>query len=304
MRLCLLALGTLLVTGCHIPRASFVRTETKEFETQPLNALRAETFNGRITVTPSMDDAVHLTATYKGYGATEEEARVNADKMSCEVSAEDGELILKAKKPSGQWSGSVAMELQVPPYCKLDLYTSNGSIQVDDNRAAVRTRTSNGTVELTNIYGNMAVGTSNGKIVARNVTGNAQFKTSNGTISFEGVLEGDDNSFRTSNGSVKVKLPMDQVVHLAAGTSNGRIRCDLPTQRIMVEKKKSYEAIVGNGAAEEVEAKLTISTSNGSVSIQPMELPEMPGEIQLEGEMDTPLELSTDAEVSGPIQLP
>lgn len=301
MRVLLLALPVLLITGCHIPRYSHQRIVEKEIESSPLTGLSLKTFNGSITVEPNADNRVIMEATYKAYGESEEAAVANCEQIQTEIGGEDGTLTLRALKPKGQWMASASFKLLVPVGCVLDLNTSNGTVTVVGNEAGVEVTTSNGTVHLERIRGSATAKTSNGKIVGTDIMGPIDFSTSNGSVTLAGFIQGDENKIHTSNGSVKIRLPVDSIVQVKASTSNGSIRCELPTQRIMVQKKRSYEAIVGDGSLEGEIPKLKISTSNGSVKINPILDEEMPETTEFPEALEVVTE--TTAEVSAEISL-
>ena len=303
MRFLLLSLPVLLFSGCHAVQTSFSRSETKDLETTPLTEVRVSTFNGGISVTPSTDEMVHMTVTYKAYGHTQEEAQFNCEKLNCEIGADNGVLTLQVPKPAGQWSPSAVFALQIPPSCKLDLKTSNGKVDVLGSEGNVAINTSNGTVELKNIAGDTKVKTSNGRIIAKNVFGAIDLHSSNGKINFAGQLIGDQNRITTSNGSVNVSLPPEHLVHVTAKTSNGSISCQLPTQRVLKEKKRSFEAVVGEGNVDAATDRLSIETSNGSVKFLAVEPEEMMEPTLPKMEIEAEGEITTDAEAEAEITL-
>jgi DUF4097 and DUF4098 domain-containing protein YvlB len=276
MRLASLIVVSCIVTGCAVPKFEHIRTEKQSIETraidaaaevEPLTRIDLTTFNGAIDVKPHDSDRVSLEVTYKAYGDTEEQAKQNAELLKCEYAIDAGVLSIKAIKPQDQWLAAAAFQVLVPRNCELHLTTSNGTIDASEISAGVDANTSNGSITLTAIAGDINAKTSNGRVSIVNSQGAVQIKTSNGKINYSGQLVGKDNQIQTSNGTVSIKLDAEHSVDIEASTSNGKISCSLPTQKIFEEGKKRYHAIVGDGQVGEV-AELSVKTSNGSVTIE------------------------------------
>lgn len=264
--------GLVAITcGCHIPRFHYERVEQRELETSPLNVLDLTTFNGGIEVLPHDKPLVEMEITYKAYAASEAQAEANCELLDCEVEADDGTLIIKATKPSNQWMASVSFKLKVPQDCALKLRSSNGKIEASDFVNGVEAISSNGTIALTNIGTLAKAKTSNGTVRVENSNSAIDLETSNGKVYYSGQVVGSDNRISTSNGRVEMKLPVAGLVEIETKTSNGSIKCTLPTQRISKEKKREFNAIVGDGDLEDLKAKLKVRTSNGSIKIEPLE---------------------------------
>jgi DUF4097 and DUF4098 domain-containing protein YvlB len=285
------------LTGCSIPRFEHVRLEKQTLETQPLDASEARqpitkidlsTFNGPIDVKPHDQSLVSMEIEYKAYGESEEEAELNADKLSCEYAVEDGVLSIRATKPREQWMASAGFKILIPRGCGVQLATSNGRVSVSDIDAAVAIDTSNGTITCTQIMGNVDAKSSNGTIELQRCQGSVSLKTSNGRVSYSGYLMGNENKIQSSNGRISIALDPQQAVEIESDTSNGKIQCSLPTQRILKESKKHYYAMVGEGPSESA-AKLSVRTSNGSINIDP-----------ISDDLETPSEIpaNIDAEIS------
>jgi hypothetical protein len=268
--------GLLLGAGCAVPSAQHTRVEEQTIETEPLNAIELVTFNGPINVQPHDAPSVEMEITYKARGNSDEEARANCEQMTCEVSAEDGTLIIQAMRPKSQWTASVAFNLKVPVHCPIKLRTSNGKVTVQDMQASVDAQTSNGTVVLERIDAPVIAHSSNGTIDVQQCRGSIDLKTSNGKVIYSGLLSGRENVIRTSNGAVTLELDPASITEFEANTSNGSVRCSLATQRVIEESKKSLHAIVGDGVVEDASSKVSIRTSNGSIKIGPIQTSDEP----------------------------
>ncbi len=257
--------------GCAIPSSQYSRTVSQTVETNPLLSLDLSTFNGSVSVETHELPTVDMEITYTGYGSTEKAAEENCERLDCEIEANDGMLTVRAVKPSDQWMGSASFKLKVPPDCALKLQTSNGRVSAVNVQASIEVRTSNGKIELKNIEGDIFAKTSNGTIDAANCLGKVNLSTSNGKVYYAGVLLGSENEIQTSNGKVNLKFPADSLTEVATKTSNGSITCELPTQRILDEGKRSFHAIVGQGDLDNFDSKISVRTSNGSIRIEPLE---------------------------------
>ncbi|MFK7738525.1 MAG: DUF4097 domain-containing protein [Pirellulaceae bacterium] len=270
-----------VLSGCiGIPRYSATRTETKELATEPLTALDLSTFNGDVNVRSWDKPEVVMEINYKAYGTSEEAANANCETLTCDIQAEDGTLILKATKPSNQWSAAADFTITAPIDCGLKIHTSNGNVDIADFVAGANIKTSNGKIKLRNMADVVVAGSSNGTIDAAGMQGPVDFDTSNGRIMYSGRLVGEDNKFTTSNGRVEISLPEDSLTEVTAKTSNGRVKCDIPEQEVFKQKKNSMHVLVGTAKSEEPAAKANVRSSNGSITIKAIEEMEVvPGDM-------------------------
>lgn len=141
------------------------------------------------------------------------------------------------------------------------LRTSNGSITIENVRGMFEARTSNGPVTVTSMDGDADIQTSNGAVVLTDVIGSFEVGTSNGSITLIGFLRG-KSRLTTSNGDVDVTFDGQRDLSVQASTSNGRITSRLPITALD-ESTGRLVGHMGNGGTE-----LTISTSNGSITLQ------------------------------------
>jgi DUF4097 and DUF4098 domain-containing protein YvlB len=160
------------------------------------------------------------------------------------------------------------------------LYTSNGSIEVNNHTGNLLLRTSNGSVELEDLQGAADIITSNGRIAAESVSGKLsavtsnskieieesphleKARTSNGSIYLEVLNLEDDLEVYTSNGDIKIVLSKSIGCEIEARTSNGRI--ELHNVELLV-KDQSKNRLKGeyNGGGR----LLDLETSNSGIHI-------------------------------------
>ena len=87
--------------------------------------------------------------------------------------------------------------------------------------------------------------------------------TDNGSVQFGGEFESARvNRFKTSNGSVKVRLRGELSLKLEASTSNGSAQCSQPLVQHGLSGNHHLIGTIGAG-----DASLTLQTSNGSISV-------------------------------------
>ena len=131
--------------------------------------------------------------------------------------------------------------------------------------------TSDGRVEVDGIQGLVNIHTSNGRISLQNVIGEFNALTSNASISFNGTMvPHGNNRLTSSNGDIDVELWAPISISLVADTSNGNVVCEIPISTTMIEDDHLI-GVIGRG-----DANLFIHTSNSDVTIRESEVEETP----------------------------
>ncbi len=119
-------------------------------------------------------------------------------------------------------------------------------------------KSSNRAIAVEDLSGEFEVESSNGMVTVERAVVTFLIKTSNGEIKFDGELvTGGDNHFKSSNGSVNVKLQGTPRVELDASTSNSSIATELP---ILTTSTADEDHITGTIGGEE--ETLVLKTSN------------------------------------------
>ncbi len=299
--------AVMMLVGCDedggpTPAIRATRQEEVTFPVGEAAVIDADTSNGEVIVRGvEGTQEVHVVATLRTRGDTEEEAEERLDEIVYHVT-QDGQTVRLQYKASEQdkdvrrWSG-VGFEVTVPVATRvnadtsngaitvetvsgrLDLDTSNGAISVlevtgdvvaDTSNGAismwevtgdVHADTSNGRVELETIDGEVRADTSNGDIELETIDGEVNADTSNGSIHYEGTPFGTNNTLRTSNGSITVRIPADASVDFEVDAKEGAIRSSLPltgdTQGDHWEAALNPPATIG----------MSLRTSNGAIRI-------------------------------------
>ena len=135
--------------------------------------------------------------------------------------------------------------------------SSNGGLKVRGGTGKLDLKTSNGTIEIEAAAATCA-------------------ETSNGNVRFSGSLQKGSHSLETSNGSVELKLLPSTQFQFEASTTNGTVTNRFPGLQTRSGKTGSNRlaGLVGSGTAADVDLKL--ETSNGSITIEPVQSAEAP----------------------------
>lgn len=236
-----------LLAGCVVHRAER-RAGTPFHWSGRLTAgstLEIHGVNGKIEVAPASGSETIVRA--------EKWSRwSNPDRVRIEVDEGRNDVEIRAVYPR-HWFGlgnedvNVHFSVQVPRDVELELSTVNGSIEGEDLANRVVAHTVNGGVR-----------------IATDLEADAA--TVNGSITVRANPRSGDMHFRSVNGSVRLEIPADASVRLAARSVNGWIESDFPAAKIRGGLVgHSYRAMVGGG-----ESDLEVSTVNGSIRVSRM----------------------------------
>ena len=142
--------------------------------------------------------------------------------------------------------------------------STNGSIEVDGAKGNVNLSTTNGSVNAMKIQGRLEADTTNGKLTLHSISGEVEADTTNGRIeiTIENPLEGGINA-DTTNGSIELTLASGSEFSISASTTNGGISDNVDGGDFNYNKRRtSMNGKVGSG-----KSKITLSTTNGSITI-------------------------------------
>lgn len=225
------------------------------------------------------------------------------DRMDVDVVADGQSLRVRVRRPEGNCNCGASITARVPRKIILEeartsngqvtleslegsgkVTTSNGKVQAWDVKGEWAARTSNGAMELDKVSGAVTARTSNGRIRVSGLRGSADVETSNGQIDADIAepQEGAPLVFRSSNGSISVKmdrwarnplrittsnasitlaLPPGVNADLRAATSNGRVSSDYEVAARDFGKNR-LEGRLGAGGE-----RIELTSSNGSIRI-------------------------------------
>jgi DUF4097 and DUF4098 domain-containing protein YvlB len=198
-----------------------------------------EGFNGGIEISPWDQENVDISGTrYARSQDAISEVRIDVDHSADSVS-------VRATRPTmrnGNYGARFV--IKVPRRAVLErIITSNGAIRAAEGMGPARLHTSNGGIHVDSFRGDLHAETSNGVVELNDVDGPVTAHTSNGPVRGKGFRGPVDVS--TSNGGIDLTFASAPVPSIRAHTSNSSITVRLPG---------------------EVNAHLSASTSNGSIS--------------------------------------
>ena len=175
---------------------------------------------------------------------------------------------------------SVSFCLKVPRISNMDAHSTNGGIRINDIEGSVLSRSTNGSIEANKIVGDTELKTTNGRITTSEIAsyviagttngsinldknaGSVEAKTTNGNINADILRVKEDITCRTTNGTVKVRIPKDINADFTARTTNGKIYTDFP---ILVQGKISKNNI--KGKINDGGRLINLKTTNGNIKL-------------------------------------
>ena len=129
--------------------------------------------------------------------------------------------------------------------------------------AIVRVATTNGRVLLTALSGTATALTTNGAIRAEGLTGGITARSTNGGVEVElGMLGKDDVKLGTTNGQIRLTLPVDARASLDASVTNGSISVTGLKFETLEQSRRHLSARINGGGT-----RITASTTNGGISL-------------------------------------
>lgn len=260
------------------------REINQTYDIASLLDLTVESSNGYVVVESAEVANVSVTAKLRSRADTLEKAEERVEALLVDMIQTGDNLLLRYRSSDQsadvrKYSG-VSFEVTVPAQAdvevdtsngaitirgiegEFDLDTSNGAIDLDDLVGVVVADTSNGRIDVDGFRGTLDLETSNGAIDIQDVETSIDARTSNGRIDFAGVLVGDDNDLRTSNGAIQVKVAADASITFDASTSIGSISTSFALVGDI--EGRSWNAALNPPTTQTLELR----TSNGDIRIE------------------------------------
>jgi DUF4097 and DUF4098 domain-containing protein YvlB len=264
------------LAGCAAVMGNQVKAEKKEqraFTVSAQPSVIVETFNGEIHVQAITENKVEATVTKLGSGANKEAAEADLQNVNVSFTQEGETIRIVAKRtvPKTFGSSGASVDLKVPAGSALSLTTQNGEIGIAGTSREVMARSSNGNIDIQGGKGKLDLSTSNGTIEIDAAEAIVNAESTNGNVAFTGTLSKGTHSLETSNGSIDLKLPATSQFQFAASTSNGSVTSRFPGLQTKSGRAGSNRlaGLVGSGPVAEVDLKL--ETSNGTITIEPVQ---------------------------------
>jgi hypothetical protein len=202
--------------------------------------------NGPVEITTGAAGVVEVHATITAKTLTEAGARDILAKGKLQETAEPSRVHIEAAVPRGiRGSYQVRLEVKVPPGSRLDVSTTNGSLNASGLEGNLKAMAVNGKVEIENVSGRIDVVVANGSLTARlsRVTGPVRLEATNGRLALE--------------------LPSTTKANLSARVVNGGLGVSgLPVAVPAGGRIRNLETLLNGGGPE-----ISLSSTNGRISI-------------------------------------
>ena len=228
--------------------------------------LSDETFNGPVEVSGWDQETVDIS------GSTSGPTQQAADALKIAIDNSPDSVSIRATRPSDHRGNLGArFVIKIPRAAYVDrIFTSNGSIRVEDGSGPARLRTSNGEIRVQGLRGALEAETSNGSIhasLAQAPPGRpVRLETSNSSIELS-LPANFANEIRanTSNGGITLHMPYQVNARVMARTSNSSISSDFEIGMRGEFSRNRLEGVIGNGGP-----LIDLSTSIGSIRLLKM----------------------------------
>jgi len=158
----------------------------------------------------------------------------------------------RSGKGGDWWNGrnddvSVDFVVRVPPGVRVDLATTNGSVDVRGAGSEVVAHTTNGNVRAESEGGPVVARTTNGNVTAR----------------MAALGDARDLDFATTNGSVVVEMPDDLGAEVSMSTTNGSVSTEFPATVQGRLSPRRLTLTLGDGSR-----RVRMHTTNGNVELR------------------------------------
>ncbi len=229
--------------------AQVTREETNEYPAAGLEAVRAETRNGAITIKGTDGDQVVVTVKYLARSTDQAASQDKLARLRTDVSQSNGTLSIRAMFDSAAISGQqISLELSVPQEMLVQADTSNGAINVNGMAGKLQLTTQNGGIRVDSELGprELLADTKNGAIVVSSSPDSGSY------------------TLKTANGKIEAKLPAALGIELDGSVGNGSLDIGEGQWSITGGKisSRQVQATRGDGAL-----KLNVRSSNGQIII-------------------------------------
>ncbi len=202
---------------------------SKDFTINGTADLRVEVDDGRVTLTGTDAKRIEARVTVTGWSIGSNGVQV--------IDRQNGDRVeLDVRVPHGaSWfnmgNHSIHVEIRVPNGALANVYTHDGSINLDGVRGALKVRSGDGHIEATRVDGTLDANTSDGSIRLRGRLDALTLHTGDGSIEAElmaGSRIASAWDISTGDGHVTVRLPEGFAADLDAHTGDGGIEVSFP----------------------------------------------------------------------------
>lgn len=157
--------------------------------------------------------------------------------------------------------------IMVPHETDLNLETQTDPLSVNGISGALTADSKTGSIHLLYCDGTINAKTHTGSINLDNINGTVSVRATTGPTRFSGTLSKNENSFRSTTGSIDLILSGDHDLQVDASTTIGQITCSLDLQEAHFGKGE-YIGQHMTGKLGTGTGRLIVETTVGSVSIR------------------------------------
>ncbi|MDH5482050.1 MAG: DUF4097 family beta strand repeat-containing protein [Candidatus Bathyarchaeota archaeon] len=241
-------------------------------ETKPVQTRRVLKVTGKpkVVITNTAPGSIEVKKGSKGEVTVDLDLRAPED-LDCNTSQEGNVVTVTCRMKAGLWKWTsyifgagprANILVSVPAEADLDLENRAGRLKVAGVKGTLTAESSAGAVNMLDCEGTVEARTKAGSIDLENVSGTITARSSAGSIRFAGILSKSESGFKTSLGSIDLKLLSEPDLTVQASTNLGSIKC-IPELTDAHYEGNRYVGRIGTG-----KGKLVAETSTGSITIR------------------------------------
>ena len=295
----------------------------KIIDVEPTLELTVNNANGNIILASNNEYKLRVDAIKKIYSESKEEADLISDHVQISVTATEGHFLIEPKflkiqdkspsfwqkllGQSGEQSyGSVDFVISVPVESNVDIYNSNGDIEIAGLKSNMSVTNSAGQISIRDIIGSLDVTATSGKIALTEIEGSVNINATTSHISFfsiNGDMDIKNNSGETSGEYLIGNLIMTKTIgNVELEHIEGDVRIKSTSGKIRLAQDYGALDIFNESGNIEIKTELNsskdyyIETITGSIQFIVPE--DASGQIKMEvgsGDIDAQIPIAIDS---------
>lgn len=228
------------------PGRGMERVEQQRFPLGANGTIRLDTYRGAVNIVAGEGEQVEVTVRYSTVEKDETAARQALDSLQLAMSAQGGEVVIKATNPRETGVRidlveltkiEITFDIAVPTRCNLEITNADGSITIGDMAANIKAKAEMGTIFCRHIDGDIQAETTIGPVVVSRCTGSVNLKSVQGNLQVGTV--GGRALLETVNGDIEIMNALNVV---DAKIANG----DMSAQFAQIVGPSRLRTAVGN----------------------------------------------------------
>ncbi len=208
------------------------------FEKSTATILDIKLANGKLTIIPSDNETIKLSAKGKLYGKIEESSPDEFFESRSTVTVDEDKVTIHI--PSKRISADLELALPKRTYDYVSIVMLNGKLVTNELYAKdVFAKSTNGSLTFEGLHATMleAKGSNGGIDIVDSELKDLLAGSVNGSISFKGSVESADVS--TTNGEIKLTFMNENLIRVGATTVNGNVKMAIPESVALEGKVKT-----------------------------------------------------------------